>query len=236
MRIDRKLFFAASVSFLLLLAAAKIESADKMPAEKAGIISKPAGKIAFLRDKNVWMVDLDRQNQGKADAFQIISEVTNADGRLTWSPDNKQILYTRSGTVELKGPNMLGGKHKVYDIYAAFLDSAYANKRLFWLEITSNLGGRDPEWSAFTNKVLFFQDMNANVANSLFPNYQICTMNPDGSGIELLRKDWQNFDSSVMTIAPTMNKDGLLAFTVLTELRPLGLCVLRPNEYMTLRD
>lgn len=236
MKLVSKSFLTGCFIFLLIAAVATIESADKMPAEKAGIISNPSGKIAFLRDKNVWVLDLDRQSQGKSDFLQMITEVTNGDGRLTWSPDNRQILFTRSGTVELKGPNLLGGRHKVYDIYVAYLDSAYANNKLFWMEITSNLGGRDPEWSPSTNKVLFHQDINAIKANSFFPNYQICTMNPDGSDIEMIRKDWQNFDSSVMTIAPSMSKDGLLAFTVLTELKPLGICVLGPSEYMISRD
>ena len=80
-------------SFLLLAAVTTTESADKMPADKAGIISSPTGKIAFLRDKNVWIVDLDRQLQGKADAFQLICESGNGDGRLSWSLDNKEILF-----------------------------------------------------------------------------------------------------------------------------------------------
>lgn len=222
------------LTFLLLAAVSNIESADKMPADKAGIISPPQGKIAFLRDKNVWVIDLDRQAQGKSDAFQMICESTNGDGRISWSPDNKRLLFTRSGTIDLKGPDMMGGRHKVYDIFMAFLDSAYANNRNFWMGVTSELGGRDPEWGV-NDKVVFWQDMHASKANALFPNYQICTMNSDGSNIEILRKDWQNFDSTYM-IAPSMSKDGKLAVTMLFENKPQGIAVMGPGEYMLSLD
>jgi len=233
LKLNRKLFLTACATFLLSLAVSSTESADKMPAEKAGIISAPSGKIAFLRDKSVWTLDINQFLQGKTGAFEMISEVSNADGRLSWSPDNKLILFTRSGTVDLRGPDGLGGKHKVYDIYTAFIDSAYANRRNFWMGVTSSLGGRDPEWSAASNRVTFWQDMNADQANALFPNYQICTMNPDGSDIELIRKDWQNFDSSTgYMMAPSMGNDGSLAFTMLFDMRPQGIVVLAKNEYM----
>lgn len=223
-------------SILLLAAVSKTESADKMPADKAGIISSPAGKIAFLRDKNVWIVDLDRQKQGKADAFQLICEAGNGEGRLSWSLDNKQVLFTRKGKLELNGPDGMGGSHKVYDIFAAFLDSAYANNRTFWMGVTSSLGGRDPEWNKVSQKVVFWQDMSANAANALYPNYQICTMNGDGSNIELIRKDWQTFDSTFMMITPSMKSDGSIATSVFFGGRAQGIAVIAPTEYMLSRD
>ncbi len=231
MNLNWKRLLTTGCTFLLLAAVSSTESADKMPADKAGIISSPTGKIAFLRDKNVWIVDLDRQKQGKSDAFQLICEAGNGDGRLSWSPDNKKVLFTRSGVLNLAAPDNMGGKHKVYDIFTAFLDSAYANKKGFWMGVTSNLGGRDPEWSADGNKVVFWQDMNANTANAEMWNYQICTMNPDGSNIELIRKDWQNFDSTFM-ISPSMSSDSRLAVTMLFGLKPQGIAVMSPNEYM----
>lgn len=223
-----------SLSFLLVAAVSTIVSADKMPADKAGVISPPKGKIAFLRDKNVWIVDLDRQAQGKPDAFQMICEASNGDGRLSWSPDNKRILFTRSGTIDLKGPDMMGGRHKVYDIFMAFLDSAYVNNRGFWMGVTSELGGRDPEWGV-NDKVVFWQDMHGSKANALYPNYQVCLMNPDGSNIEIIRKDWQNFDSTFL-IAPSLSSDGRLAVTMLFENKPQGIAVLGPNERMISLD
>ncbi len=231
MKINWMRFKAVGYFFLLLAAVSEIESKEKMPADKAGIISAASGKIAFLRDKSVWTMDLARQGQGKSDAFQLICEAGNGNGRLSWSPDNRQIMFTRSGTVDAKTPDNMGGQHKVDDIFTAHLDSAYANNKNFWTGVTSTLGGRDPEWSRDGKKVVFWQDMNADQANPLFPNYQICTMKPDGSTIELIRKDWQNFDSTFM-IAPSMHSDGRLAVAVLFDKKPQGIAVLGPNEYM----
>jgi len=230
-----KIAIMMGAAALLLAAFSPTYSADKMPAAKAGIVGQPKGKIAFIRDKNVWMVNLDKQMLGKADAFEKICEATNADGRLSWSPDNKEILFTRSGSIDVKSPDMMGGRHKVYDIFEAFLDSAYANNRLWWLRITSDLGSRDPEWSADGKKVVFWRDMNANYANSDYPSYQVCTMNPDGSSVEMIRKDWQ-VNTNEFMIAPSMAADGRLAFTYLFEQKPQGIVVIKPTEYMLSTD
>ncbi|MCH7690308.1 MAG: PD40 domain-containing protein, partial [candidate division Zixibacteria bacterium] len=203
-------------------------AADKMPAELAGSIGEPSGKIAFLREKSVWVLDIKTGRQ------EEICDVNNGDGRLAWSADNREILFTRSGTIDLKGPDNMGGIHKVYDLFKALLDSAYSNNRFFWLRITDDLGSRDPEWSADGKRIVFWRDMNANYANAFEPNYQICTMNPDGSDIELLRKDWQVMADVMMQ--PTMNAQGDVAFVAFYERMPKGLVVLRSNEYMVHQD
>ena len=214
------LMSAASFSFSF--------AAEKMPAELAGSIGEPSGKIAFLREKSVWVLDIKSGRQ------EEICDVSNADGRLTWSADNNVIMFTRSGTIDLKGPDNMGGIHKVYDIFTAFLDSAYANNRFWWLRITDELGSRDPEWSADGKRIIFWRDMNANYANAFEPNYQICTMNPDGSDIELLRKDWQVMADFM--IAPTMNAKGDVAFVAFYEQKPKGLVILKSDEYMLHQD
>ena len=215
----------------ILMATAVFSSsfaADKMPAELAGSIGEPSGKIAFLREKSVWVLDIKSGRQ------EEICDVNNGDGRLAWSADNREILFTRSGMVDLQGPAAMGGKHKVYDIFKAFLDSAYANNRFWWLKITDGLGSRDPEWSADGKKIVYWKDMNANYVDAFEPNYQIGTMNPDGSDIELLRKDWQVMADFM--IAPTMNAKGDVAFVAFYELKPKGLVILKSNEYMMHQD
>lgn len=187
-------------------------AAEKMPAEKAGTIGEPTGKIAFIRDKNIWMMDARGAGQMK------VCEANNADGRLSWSPDGREILFTRSGRVNLNGPNMLGGSHKVYDIFKALVDSAEAGATYFWYQLTDNMGSRDPEWSADGETVVFYKDMNANLVNAELPNYQVCTMSPQGEDVEVLRKDWQNM--SEYFIAPTRNADGEIAFVHFVATKP----------------
>lgn len=192
-------------------------SAEKLSAEKAGEIGKPDGRIAFIRNGSVWVYNANGSNS------DMICEAINADGRLSWSPDGKKIAFTRSGMVDVKGPDpMVGGKHKIYDIFIAWLDSAYHNNRMWWTRITDDLGSRDPEWSVDGSTIYFSKDMNANFVNAFMPNYQICSISPDGSDLEILRKDWQNFSDDFM-LGPTVSKDGKVACVTINKLKPIGI-------------
>ncbi len=217
-----------SLGIVLILAASFAFAADKLPAEMAGTIGQPTGKIAFIRDGDVYIMDANGANQ------QSVCEAKNADGRMSWAPDNKRIIFTRSGLVDLKGPDMLGGKHKVYDLFICFLDSAANNNKLYWLRLTNDLGNRGPEWSADGKTILFWKDMNANKVNASEPNYQVCTMEPDGSNIEILRKDWANFESQFI-VAPSMNSKGEIA-AVYFERQPVGPVILPRTGFMLSMD
>jgi len=198
-------------------------SAEKMPAEKAGTIGDPQGRIAFIRDGNVWVMDAKGANQ------QLICEVTNADGRLSWSPDGKTIMFTRSGKVDLQAPDFSGGQHKVYDIFTASMDSAYQNNKSWWYRLTNDMGNRDPEWNASDSMVVFCKDMNANKVNAFEPNYQICTMDPQGENLKILREDWETVEKFL--IAPTMNANGDIACVCVFQQKPQGLLVLPKGQY-----
>lgn len=216
------------LTFCLLLSTS-IFATEKLPALKNDTIKSPTGQIAFIRNGNIWIMNANGSNQ------QMICEVTNADGRLSWAPGNKKIVFTRSGMVDLKAPDMLGGKHKVYDLFLCFLDSAANNNKQYWYRLTEDLGNRGPEWSADGSTILFWKDMNANKVNAFSPNYQICTMEPDGSNVVLLRKDWQIFYEDFM-ISPSMNKKGDIAFVYFNKQRPIGLGVIPISKIMTPMD
>jgi len=62
-------------------------------------------------------------NWNGTDQFKVVT-AENASGKLSWSPDGKSVAFCRYGMVDLKGPDHLGGKHKVWDIFIGFLDSA----------------------------------------------------------------------------------------------------------------
>lgn len=216
------------VLFVILAFAAGMSAlaADKLPPENAGTIGQPEGKIAFIRDKNIWYMNVDGSNQ------TLLCEVANADSRLTWTPDNKSVLFTRKGTYDLQGPDMMGGHHKVYDLFYAYLDSAANGNTMFWRRITDDLGSRDPDWSLGDNKILFTKDLSAKYASASLPDYKICKMNPDGSGLEILRKEWQvveNPEDKKFLIFPTISTKGELAFVYFENLQPYGLGVVPPG-------
>ncbi len=206
---------------------AAILAADKLPAAKAGTIGAPTGQIAFIRNGNVWVMNADGSGQ------QVVMEAGNADGRLSWSPDNRRIAFTRTGKITVQGPDpMIGGFHKCNDLFIAWLDSAYANNTLWWTRITNDLGSRDPDWSVDGKEIVFWKDMNANIANSDGPNYQICSIAPDGSDFTILRKDWQNFADDFLT-SPSLSPDGQKIATVsLYDNQQQGMLVVKRTNIM----
>jgi len=217
------------LSFIIIGVNLQAQTVGKLPAEKAGTIGEPTGQIAFSRDKNLWVMNADGSNQ------YLVFQAGNIDGRLSWSSDNKKILFTRSGLVNLVGPDMLGGKHKVYDIFYASLDSAYANQTLWYYRLTDDMGNRDAECSPDGNRIIFWKDMNANMVNAFKPNYQICIMDSDGSNIEILRKDWTQMEE-VLCMTPSMSINDDIAFVAFFNLRPEGLVVLHKDSFMVSTD
>jgi Tol biopolymer transport system component len=111
----------------------------------------------------------------------------------------------------------------------------YANNRNFWERITDNLGSRDPEWSADGSEVVFYRDLNAQKIDATMPNYQISIMDATTGDVTMIRKDYANPGSSFL-VQPSMAADGRLACVFFTELKPLGLLVLGPDEYMKPMD
>lgn len=222
--------FLVAAGLVVLLVPAAVFGQSKLTAEKAGTIGGLTGQIAFVRDKNVWTMDASGINQ------KTITEVGNAGGRMSWSPDGRKIAFTRSGEVNLQGPDNLGGKHRVYDVFLAYVDSAEGGNTTFWYRLTDGVGSRDPEWSADGKTLIYYKDMNANYVNAFLPNYQVCTMTPPEEGVEeLLRKDWQSIPE--FFIAPTMNADGMIAFVHMVKtseggFRQQGIAKLHRDKFM----
>jgi len=192
------------------------EVAGRLPKDKAGTVGQPLGKIAFIREGNLWIMDWDGKNQTK------IVTVENAQGKPSWSLDGKSIAFVRSGTVDLKGPDNLGGKHKVYDIFLGYPDSA-KNTTTWWYRLTKDLGSRFPEFSADGKTILYTKDLMANTVNAPAPNYQTCLMDADGGNVRVLRRDWQN--TEYFTLMPTLGPNNMHAFVLMQNVKQLGVGV-----------
>lgn len=208
--------------------------AQKLPAAQAGTIPKASGSIAFIREGDIWVMDADGQHQMR------VADVDNADGRLSWAPDGKRIAYTRSGKIQYQQPENSGGAKKLYDVFVAFVDSAKTGNTFWWRRLTNQLGGRDPEWSPDGSTIYFCQDLNANTINAMLPNYQLCTVDPEGGNLHILRKDWQTMSEGLM--APSVAANGDIAFVHLyssaspgqseSSLKPQGISVLPKASVM----
>jgi len=219
---------AIATIILILSANFSALSADRLPVSEAGSIGEPSGQIAFIRDSDIWIMNADG-----SDTFKVAG-VGNADGRISWGPNGKRLVFTRSGQINLRTPQNGGGVHKIYDIYMAYIDSA-KNKNLFYAEqLTSNLGGRDPEWSQDGKQIVYSYDLFANTVNSMSPNYQVSTMNPDGSSNRILRLDWRNLTDLFTT--PSINFRNEIAFVLFFDLKPQGIAVLDRDDFMVSLD
>ncbi|MEE8578034.1 MAG: hypothetical protein V3T31_12325 [candidate division Zixibacteria bacterium] len=227
MRASLKTMTAIIAATTLLLAGTMTVSADKLPVSEAGQIGQPEGEIAFIRQKNVWTMNADGSEA------TMVAEVVNAEGRLSFSPDNRRIVFTRSGSIDLRAPDGMGGKHKVYDLFLAYRDSADVNNRLFWRRITDELGSRSAQWLP-DGRLIFARDMNANMANALEPNYQICMSDEMGDDLQILRKDYLNMVEH-MTF-PSLSINDELAFINFYDYKQQGFAVLPISEVMTSMD
>jgi dipeptidyl aminopeptidase/acylaminoacyl peptidase len=215
--------FLISALGVIFLSAALQAQTGKLPIARAGAIGTPTGKIAFIRDKNVWVMEANGSNK------TIITQVTNAVGRLSWAPDGKRILFSRGGEYQFTAPDLMGGRRKVYDLFIAFVDSAKIGNSEFWYRISEDMGSREGEWLA-NGKLIFAKELRANIVNAESPNYQLVMADEDGSSLEVIRKDWQNSNLSFQ--APSMNANGDIVTSLFYDMRPQGLVVLAKNNYM----
>jgi Tol biopolymer transport system component len=184
------------------LAADTDKSAPKAPSLNAGKIDagpRPLGRIAFIKDGGIWIMDSDGKNR------QVIVDITNASGRLSFSPDNKTIAFARKGQDANKLPSDEGGTHVLYDIFLAHIDSAATNIG-WWTRATFSLGGSNPQWSDNDTMIYYVNDINAGFVDYIVPSMQLAKVSINDGHAEYLRKDWQSLSTNFMQ--PSFTRDG----------------------------
>jgi Tol biopolymer transport system component len=137
-------------------------------------------QIAFLRNRNIWLMNADGSNQRQWRALQ------NIIGKPSWAPDGKRIAFTRRGSFSYSLPDGGGGSHRLHDVFASHIDSARDD---FWWWITFDHGSRGPTWSADGKYILYTRDMNANQVDAELPDYQIEYRTFDGSEVIRLTRE-----------------------------------------------
>lgn len=210
---------ALSLVFGLIFTAVALAQSGpaRLPVERAGKIGAPLGQIAYVSNGDLYVMDWDGKNQ-----FKVVT-AENVDGKISWAPDGKRIAFTRKGKVELKGPDGLGGLHKVYDIFIAFIDSARAGNTNWWNRLTVDMGGRYPEWTADGSRIIFTNDLNANKVNADMPNYQTCAVDTTGEQVEIFRKDYGQ--TELFPLMPTVGPVNQYASVLYKKFNPVGLVI-----------
>lgn len=190
----------------------------------AGATVKKGATIAFLRNSDIWLMDADGSNQRP-----FVTGLTNASGRMSWSPDNKKLAFSRRGTLALQYPDMGGHQHAVYDLFYAYADSSNS----FWENITNTLGAQYPEFSRDGSKILFLHDLNANQANVVKPDYRLCFYD---TKTFLLRNIDLTSSTELVVASPTMSPDmRQVAFVVMRmqgeQFTPTGIATALVSEF-----
>ncbi len=194
------LFLIGLLSLASIIAAGK-ETPGSEPSVTANMDPgpRPTGTIAFIKDGGIWTVNTDGGNRTK------ICEVTNARGRLSFSPDNKRIAFARDGHDTNKLPSDEGGRHLLFDVFIAFVDSAVTNPT-WWNRVTFGLGGSYPQWSDNDTVIYYQNDINAGFVDYIVPSFQLAKVSINDGHADYIRKDWQSIATSF--IMPTWTRDG----------------------------
>ena len=187
-------------------------------------------KIAFIRNGDIWLMNADGSDQKP-----WVGHITNAKGRLSWSPDNKQLVFSRQGKVDIKYPEGGGGYHLLYDLFYAYIDSIGIQDN-FWYGFTMTLGAQAPDWSRGGSLISFSYDLKANVVDATSPDYTVGFYNTTTKEIShiTLPKDEKN----LMALMPTISPDGKQTCFVLGEMaksqmQKIGL-VVTPTDKVTM--
>lgn len=173
-------------------------------------------KIAFVRDKNLWVMN------GDGSGAMQLAALGNITGRLSWDADGKRIVFARQGDLEYNLPDAGGGKRRMYDLFAKNVDSLRANA---WYWVTNNHGSHTPEWSRDGKYILYTHDINANFVDAELPDYQIEYRNWDGTEVHRLTREGAGPRES-MGIQPTWAPDrSRVAFIYIKDKVPVGLVI-----------
>ncbi|MGH3927843.1 MAG: TolB family protein, partial [Pseudonocardiaceae bacterium] len=174
---------AGRVALVALLTGLGLVSAGPVSATVPG----DNGKIAYVRDGDVWVMDPDGTNQ------QNLTTSPDAEADPAFSPDGTTIAFSRGG-----------------DIWVMNADGTNQ------MNLTNDSApDRDPDWSPDGMKLVFASDrerFDAELGHNVA--YRgIYVMDTDGSDAIVLRETSMFAGSEQHWVDPTWSVDGAIAFT-----------------------
>ncbi|MFA5033075.1 MAG: hypothetical protein WC614_08650 [bacterium] len=128
--------------------------------------------IAYVNNGNIWLMH-SNGSQKKQITFVEKGrgeEKANIVGPLSWSPDNKKIVFAREGWLSIRYPDGGGGWQPLSDLWIMNTDGSEIQN------ITNNYGSSRPSWSPKEDKIVFNYDSMATNINACTPIVDVVIM------------------------------------------------------------
>lgn len=147
---------------LVVLAGTDPALAQFKNAPATGGFPLPTGQIAFIREKDVWLMEADGSN-----AHELVT-TGRADNRVVWSPDNQEILYCQYGVMNYDLPGGGGGAVKLYDVFAVRMDNPKLPKQISQDALSSS-----PAYFPDGKLIAYVVNLHSFDVHAELPNYQV---------------------------------------------------------------
>lgn len=164
----------------------------------------PAGRIAFMRNQDLWIMNADGSG-----AKQLIAS-GRAGNRLVWSPDNAELLFCQEGFQQYELPGGGGGKIKLYDIFAVRAETPGPFK-----QITTDAMSSSPSYFPDGNRVAYARNLNTFDLTKEVPNYQVYVAGTYGTPKPKLLHQGEP-TTALQLLSPDVSPDGKQIACVVT--------------------
>lgn len=176
-----------------------------------GGFPEPTGQIAFVRDRDLWLMEADGSNPR---SHLVSGRIAN---KLVWSPDNQEILYCQLGMQQYQLPNGGGGTVKLYDVFAVRASNAKSVK-----QVTSDAMSSSPDYFPDGARMAFTRNLNAMDLSAEFPLYQVFVGGIHGKP-EAVNLNQGRLSTQLQLMTPSVSPDGkTIACAISTEIQMMS--------------
>ena len=155
----------------------------------------PSGQIAFVRNQNRWVMNADGSNARELYASGGVST------RVTWSPDNQEILFCQEGLQQYQLPGGGGGRIKLYDIFATRVAGGGIKK------ISNDAISASPSYFPDGQRMAFTRNLNALSITEEVPLFQVFVGGVYGSP-EPANLNQGKVTTQLQLMSPDVSPDG----------------------------
>lgn len=170
----------------------------------SGGFPPPTGRIAFMREQDLWIMKADGTEPKQ------LAASGRASNRLVWSPDNAEILFCQEGFQQYQLPSGGGGRIKLYDIFAMRVETPGSTKQL-----TSDAMSSSPSYFPDGNRIAFSRNLNTFDLTKEVPNYQVYVGGTYGQP-KPKSLNLGDIHSGVQLLSPDVSPDGKKIACVVT--------------------